>query len=70
MMTMERTATKIIDLISDGRYSARDMDDLGFHIINLSFRQVQKNALCLADAIMYHHSHPFSGDVNGQDTLF
>ena len=67
---MERVANKIIDLIADGRYSVADMDSLGFHIINLSYRQVQKNALVMADAITYHHNNPFDGDTDDQYTLF
>lgn len=69
-MTMERVARKIVDLIADGRYSLPDMDALGFHIINLSTRQVQKNALAMADAITYYHANPFDGENYGQDTLF
>lgn len=67
---MERVARKIVDLIADGRYSVPDMDALGFHVINLSTRQVQKNALVMADAITFYHNNPFDGDDNGQDTLF
>ena len=67
---MERVARKIVDLIADGRHSLPDMDALGFHIINLSTRQVQKNALTMADAITFYHANPFDGDDNGQDTLF
>lgn len=69
-MTMERVARKIVDLIADGRYSLPDMDALGFHIINLSYRQVQKNALVMADSILYHNANPFDGDNDDQYTLF
>jgi hypothetical protein len=67
---MERVANKIIGLIADGRYSVSDMEALGFHIVNLSYRQVQKNALVMADSILYHSANPFDGDNDGQDTLF
>ena len=66
---MERVANKVVDLIADGRYSMVDMDSLGFHVINLSTRQVRANALAMADAIMYYSANPF-GDIDGQDTLF
>lgn len=67
---MEKIARKIVDLIADGRYSVPDIDYLGFHIVNLSTRQVRKNALVLADAIIHYSENPFSGDIDGQDTLF
>lgn len=67
---MERTARKIVDLIADGRYSMVDMDHLGFHVINLSTRQVRANALAVADSIMYYSTHPFDGDNDDQYTLF
>lgn len=66
---MERVARKVVDLIADGRYSLVDMDHLGFHISNLSTRQVKANALAMADAITYYSANPF-GDDDGQDTLF
>jgi hypothetical protein len=67
---MERQANKILNIIADGRYSVGDIDSLGFHVINLSTRQVRKNALVFADAIIHYSENPFSGDVDGQDTLF
>jgi hypothetical protein len=67
---MERVARKIVDLIADGRYSMVDIDHLGFHVINLSTRQVKANALALADSIMYHSGNPFDGAPYEQDTLF
>lgn len=67
---MEKIANKIVALIADGRFTLSDIDYLGFHIINLSTRQVRKNALVLADAIIHYSENPFSGDVDGQDTLF
>jgi hypothetical protein len=67
---MERQANKILDIIADGRYSLSDIDYLGFHVVNLSTRQVRKNALTLADSIIHYSENPFSGDIDGQDTLF
>jgi hypothetical protein len=67
---MERVANKIVGLIADGRYSLQDMDALGFHIVNLSTRQVQKNAIVMADAILYHNANPFDGENDDQYTLF
>lgn len=68
-MTMERVARKVVDLIADGRYSMVDMNSLGYHVINLSTRQVRANALAVADSILYHSANPY-GDIDGQDTLF
>jgi hypothetical protein len=67
---MEKQANKILNVIADGRYNVGDIDSLGFHIINLSTRQVRKNALILADSIIHYSENPFSGDIDGQDTLF
>lgn len=67
---MEKQANKILDIIANGRYSVSDIDYLGFHIINLSTRQVRKNALILADSIIHYSENPFSGDIDGQDPLF
>ena len=67
---MEKIANKIIGYIADSRYTLSDIDYLGFHIVNLSTRQVQKNALVLADAIIHYSENPFSGEIDGQDTLF
>lgn len=67
---MERRANKVIDVIADARLSMPDIDAIGYHIINLSNRKVRANALALADSIMYHETHPFSGDDDDQYTLF
>lgn len=67
---MERVARKVVDLIADGRYSMVDMNSLGFHVINLSTRQVKANALAMADSIMYYSANPFDGECDGQDFLF
>ena len=67
---MEKQANKILNVIADGRYNVGDIDSLGFHIINLSTRQVRKNALILADSIIHYSENPFSGGIDGQDTLF
>jgi len=67
---MEKQANKVLNVIADGRYNVGDIDSLGFHIINLSTRQVRKNALILADSIIHYSENPFSGDIDGQDTLF
>jgi hypothetical protein len=68
-MTTERTAQKIVDLLADGRYSIQDIEAIGYHIVNLSHRQVRKNALVMADSILYHDTHPFDEGHN-DDTLF
>ncbi len=67
---MERIANKIVDLIADGRYTVTDMDALGFHIINMSHRQVRKNALVMADSIVYYSANPLEADNYEQYTLF
>lgn len=67
MMTMQRLADKVIDLLADSRYTMQDMDRLGFHVVDNSFRGVRQNVLALADSILYHSSTPFDGseDENG-----
>jgi hypothetical protein len=68
---MQRPAEKIIDIIADARFTLQDMNMLGFHIINLSHRQVRKNAIVLADSILYHDANPYYEEVNyEQDALF
>ena len=68
-MTTQRTAQKIVDLLADGRYSVQYIEAIGYHIVNLSHRQVRKNALVMADSIVYHDTHPFYEGGN-DDTLF
>ena len=68
-MTRQRAAQKIVDLLADGRYTIQDIESIGYHIVNLSHRQVRKNALVMADSILYHDAHPFDEGVNGE-TLF
>lgn len=71
MMTHERAASKVLDIIADGRWSMPDIDSIGYHVINLANRHVKANALALADSIMYYSTHPFDGGISdGQDTLF
>lgn len=66
----QKKADKILTIIGDGRLTLADIDSIGYHIVNLSHRQVRKNALVLADAIMYHDGNPFDGGNDDQYTLF
>jgi hypothetical protein len=68
-MSRQRAAQKIVDLLADGRYTVQDIEAIGYHIVNLSHRQVRNNALVMADSIMYHDAHPFDEGSN-DDTLF
>lgn len=71
MMSHERLAHKIIDLIAHGHYSLQDMNHTGFHVINLAHRQVRMNAITLADSILYHDAFPYHEGVEyEQHTLF
>lgn len=70
---MQRLADRLLDLLADSRYTMQDMDRLGFHVVDNSFRGVRQNVLALADSILYHSATPFDGseDDNGnQYTLF
>ena len=69
-MMHQRRAEKFIDLLADARLTVNDFHDIGYHIVNLSHRQVRKNALVLADSIMYHDGNPFDGGNDDQYTLF
>lgn len=68
-MMHQRRATKIVDILADARLTTQDINSIGYHIVNLSHRDVRKNALVLADSIMYHDANPFHGD-DDNDTLF
>jgi hypothetical protein len=71
MMTMERIAIKIIDLVADARLGMSDIDRIGFHVVENAKHGARKNVLALADSIMYHDGHPYYGDDEYvQDTLF
>tara|TARA_R110000803_G_scaffold54533_1_gene111240 strand:+ start:1430 stop:1639 length:210 start_codon:yes stop_codon:yes gene_type:complete len=69
---MEIIARKVLDTLSDSRYTVSDIDYLGFHIINNASRYAEKNALILADAIIHYQENPFTGgtDESNEGTLF
>lgn len=64
----QRRAEKIVDILADHRLTLHDIDSIAYHVVNLAYRETRKNALVLADAIMYHDANPFHGDDD--DTLF
>ena len=66
---MEIIARKVLDTLSDSRYTVSDIDYLGFHIINNASRYAEKNALILADAIIHYQENPFTGGIDA-DKLF
>ena len=48
---MQRVAIKIVDLVSDMRYTTTDMHALGFHLINLSPLGVRDQLSIMAESI-------------------
>lgn len=50
----QKKAQKIVDSLADSRLTLNDVESVGFHIVNLSTKDVRKNALILADSILYH----------------
>lgn len=66
---MQRTAIKILDLVSDMRYTTMDMHMLGFHLINLSPLGVRDQLVEMADSIKTYNDE-LSGVSDGQYALF
>ena len=66
---MEKIATKILNLVSDMRYTTHDMDALGFHLINMAPLGVRDQLCIMADSITYHNQQ-LPGSSDGQYTLF
>jgi len=66
---MQRLAMKILDLVSDMRYSSLDMHALGFHLVNLSPLGVREQLVEMADSIKTYNDE-LPGGSNGQYTLF
>lgn len=53
-MVNQKKAQKIVDSLADSRLTLNDVESIGFHVVNLSTKDVRKNALILADSILYH----------------
>jgi hypothetical protein len=66
---MQRTALKILDLVSDMRYTTLDMHALGFHLINLSPLGVRDQLVIMAESIEQHNNE-LPGVSDGQYALF
>ena len=68
-MSMQRVAMKILDQVSDMRYTTMDMHMLGFHLVNLSPLGVRDQLVIMADAIKEYNDE-LPGSSDGQYTLF
>lgn len=66
---MQRVAIKILDLVSDMRYTTTDMHALGFHLINLSPLGVREQLMVVAES-MEQYNNELPGVSNGQYALF
>jgi hypothetical protein len=66
---MQRTALKIIDLVSDMRYTTTDMHALGFHLINLSPLGVRDQLVIMSESIQQYNDE-LEGVSDGQYALF
>jgi hypothetical protein len=66
---MDKAAKKILDTVSDMRYTNADMDHLGFHLINISPIGVREGLVIMAESIIEHNS-TMSGASSGQYRLF
>lgn len=66
---MQRVAIKILDLVSDMRYTSTDMHALGFHLINLSPLGVREQLMVISES-MEQYNKELPGVSNGQYALF
>jgi len=66
---MQRVAIKIVDLVSDMRYTTTDMHALGFHLINLSPLGVRDQLMVMAESMQQYNTE-LPGETNGQYALF
>lgn len=66
---MQRVAIKIVDLVSDMRYTTTDMHSLGFHLINLSPLGVRDQLMIMAESIQQYNNE-LPGVSDGQYALF
>ena len=66
---MQRLAAKILDLVSDMRYTTMDMHMLGFHLVNLAPLGVRDQLVEMADSIKTYNDE-LPGVSDGQYSLF
>lgn len=69
MHTMEKAAQRILDTVSDMRYTMSDMDHLGFHLINLAPLGVRDQLVIMSESIIEHNA-TLPGVTDGQYALF
>lgn len=69
-MNTATAAEKILDVVSDMRYSTMDMDSIGFHLVNLSPLGVREQLEVLADSVKYHNDKLPRSEKDGQYALF
>ena len=67
--TMDKAAQRILDTVSDMRYTMSDMDHLGFHLVNLSPLGVRDQLVIMSESIIEHNT-TLPGESYGQYTLF
>ena len=66
---MQQVAIKILDLVSDMRYTTTDMHALGFHLINLAPLGVRDQLMVMAES-MQQYNNELPGVSDGQHALF
>jgi hypothetical protein len=69
-MNTATAAEKILDVVSDMRYSTMDMDSIGFHLVNLSPMGMREQLEVLADSVKYHNEKLPRSEKDGQYALF
>ena len=69
MHTMEKAAQRILDTVSDMRYTMSDMDHLGFHLVNLAPLGVRDQLVIMSESIIEHNA-TLPGETDGQYALF
>jgi hypothetical protein len=66
---MERTASKMLDLMSDVRLTNHDINYLGWQLVYQSNRVMLKRILILADSINFYNNE-IQETEDGQYALF
>lgn len=69
MHTMEKAAQRILDTVSDMRYTMSDMDHLGFHLVNLAPLGVRDQLVIMSESIIEHNT-TLPGVSDGQYAFF
>ena len=63
---MEKTATKLINIFSDGSMTDQEWSIVGFHFQNMARVGVMRNLLTFYDGMQYHYSHR---QIEGQQEI-